>query len=67
MIFQIIKTTDARYTGVVFNKDSMYTIGDTFSYESISFEITKIDLIEPNIYKLVSNNYQVIIKIIDSN
>jgi len=67
MIIQIIQTTDSRYNGVYFERDSIYSIGDVFSYESISFEITKINKIESDIYKLISNNYQVIIKIIDSN
>lgn len=67
MIFQIIQTTDSRYSGVLFTKDSLYSVGDIFSFESISFEITKIYEIESNTYKLISNNYQVIIKVIDSN
>lgn len=67
MIFQIIQTTDSRYAGVLFDKESMYSVGDIFSFGSISFEITKIDKIESDIYKLISNNYQVIVKAIDSN
>ena len=67
MIFQIIKTTDSRFNGVFITKDTLYSVGDTFSLDAINFDIIKIDTIESGVFKLISNNYQVILKLIDAN
>ena len=64
MQIQINSTTDNRYIGIIFEKDTLYNAGDSFEFNDLSFTIDKVIKLDNETYKLFSVNYQVIISIV---
>ena len=62
MQYRITKTTDGKYEGVEVERDEPFNPGDIVSYGEVSFKLEKIMPLDEKRFKLVSTNYQVVVK-----